>query len=244
MRRRDFIAEFASAAALIASQRPACAQQRAMPVVGILSPSSVGTGSQFGAAVLRGLAEAGYVEGRNLAVEYRWAEGRYDRLSSLAADLAGLRVDVIVTVGGVNAALAAKAATTTIPIVFETGVNPVEFGLIASLNRPGGNLTGITDLNLELTPKRLEVLHELVPTATSIAVFANPSNPATETITKQLERAAQALSLRLVVLRVGSQSDFEGAFATLVEQRADALMTTADPVFGSQLDHLFALGGE
>jgi putative tryptophan/tyrosine transport system substrate-binding protein len=220
------------------------AQQTKVPVVGILNPGSVETGSGFSAAVLSGLAEAGYIEGRNFAVEHRSAEGRYDRLSALAADLATRNVAVIVTVGGVNAALAAKMATTTIPVVFATGVNPVEFGLVASLNRPGGNLTGITDLSLELSAKRLEVLHELVPAVTSIAVFVNPTNPVTEAITTQLHRAAQLLNVRLVVLGVRSRSDFGKAFATLVEQRAGALMSAADPVFRNQLDPFIALAAE
>jgi putative ABC transport system substrate-binding protein len=187
------------------------------------------------------LAEAGYVDGRNFAVEYGWAEGRYDRLATLAADLARRQVDVIITVSNLSAALAAKAATTTIPIVFITGVNPVEAGLVASLNRPGGNLTGITPLDLELSAKRLQVLRELVPGATSIALFVNPSNPATEAITKQLQLAAPALGVRLLLLSVRSRSDFEGAFATVTEQRAGALMSTGDPIFNNHLDDFIAL---
>jgi putative ABC transport system substrate-binding protein len=150
-------------------------------------------------------------------------------------------VNVIVTTGGLNTALVAKAATTTVPIVFETGVNPVEAGLVASLNQPGGNITGITDLNLELTAKRLQMLHELVPSVTAIAVLVNPANRATEVIVKQLQAAAPILGVRLLVLNVGARSDFEGAFATLVDKKAGAIMSTADPIFFNQLDYFIAL---
>ena len=238
MKRREFITLLGGTAAWPLAAR---AQQLAVPVVGILHPGSVETESGFNAAVLRGLAETGYVEGRNLAVERRWAAGQYDRLPALAADLVRRQVAAIVSVGGLNSVLAAKAATSTLPIVFETGVNPVEFGLVASLNRPGGNLTGITQLNTELIPKRLELLHEFAPAVTSIGLFVNPSNPSSEVVTKQAQLAAQVLGVRLVVLYVGSRSDFEGAFATLVEQRAGALMSAADRIYFDQLDHFIAL---
>jgi putative ABC transport system substrate-binding protein len=238
MRRRDFIAGLGSTAAWPIAAR---AQQPAMPVAGILHPGLNETEAWMDEAALRGLAEAGYVEGRNLLVVRSYAAGQSDRLSPLAAELARRNVNVIVTTGGLNTALAAKAATTTIPIVFETGVNPVEAGLVTSLNRPGGNITGITDLNLELSAKRLQMLHELVPSVTSIAVLVNPANRATEVIVRQLQTAAPTLGVRLLVLNVGSRNDFEGAFAALVDQKAGAIMSAADPVIFSQLDHFIAL---
>jgi putative ABC transport system substrate-binding protein len=239
MRRREVITLLGGAAA--AWPLAARAQQAAMPVVGILSAASVETTRGMESAVLRGLAETGFVEGRNLAVEYRYAANQSDRLPPLAADLARRQVSAIVALGGLNAALAAKAATATIPIVFETGVNPVESGLVASLNRPGGNVTGITDLNSELGAKRLQMLHELVPGTTAIAALVNPTSRAAGATTKQLQLAARVLDLRLIVLNVSSRSDFESAFATLVEQRAGGLLSTADPIFYNQLDHCIAL---
>jgi putative ABC transport system substrate-binding protein len=238
VRRRQFIGLLGGAAAWPLAGR---AQQLTVPLVGILHPGSVETGSRFDAAVLQGLAEIGYVEGRNLAVERRWAAGQYDRLPALAAHLVRRHVAAIVSVGGLNSALAAKGATSTLPIVFETGVNPVEFGLVASLNRPGGNLTGVTQLNSELISKRLELLHELAPAVTSIALFVNPTNPSFEDITKRAQLAAQILGVRLVVLNVGSRSDFERAFATVVEHRAGALMSAGDRIYFDQLDHFIAL---
>ncbi len=195
----------------------------------------------MGDAALQGLAEAGYVEGRNLLVVRSYAAGQYDRLAPLAAELARRNVNVIVTTGGLNTALAAKAATTTIPIVFETGVNPVEAGLVTSLNRPGGNITGITDLNLELTAKRLQMLHELVRSITLIAVLVNPANRATEGIVKQLQAAAPTLGVHLLMVNVGARGDFERAFETLIEEKAGAILSTADPIFFNQLDYFIAL---
>jgi putative tryptophan/tyrosine transport system substrate-binding protein len=240
MRRRDFIAGLAGAGA--AWPLATRAQPSSVPVLGILHAGSVETGSGFDNAVLRGLAKTGYVEGRNLAVERRWAGGQYDRLPALAADLVRRQVAAIVSVGGLNAALAAKAATRTLPIVFETGVNPVEFGLVASLNRPGGNLTGITQLNVELISKRFELLRDLAPAVTSIALFVNPTNPASEASTKQAQLAAQILGVHLVVLKVGSRSDFEGAFATLVEHRAGALVSTGDRIFFRPARSFYRIG--
>jgi putative ABC transport system substrate-binding protein len=238
VKRRTFIAGLGSAAAWPVMTR---AQQPAMPVVGILHPGSSETEAWMDDAALRGLAEAGYVEGRNLLVARSYAAGQYGRLAPLAAELARRNVNVIVTTGGLNTALVAKAATTAIPIVFETGVNPVEAGLVTSLNRPGGNITGITDLNQELTAKRLQMLHELVPSAPSIAVLVNSANRATEVNVKQLETAAPTLGVRLLVFDVGGRSDFEGAFETLLDQKAGAIMSTADPVIFNQLDNFIAL---
>jgi ABC-type uncharacterized transport system substrate-binding protein len=238
VRRREFIAGLAGA---VAGPMVARAQQPAVPVVGILHPGSSETEAWMDDAALRGLAEAGYVEGRNLLVVRSYAAGQYGRLTPLAAELARRNVNVIVTTGGLNTALVAKAATSTIPIVFETGVNPVEAGLVTSLNRPGGNITGITDLNQELTAKRLQMLHELVPSVTSIAVLVNSANRATEVNVKQLQTAAPTLGVRLFVFDVSGRSDFEGTFATLVDQRAGAIMSTADPVIFNQLDNFIAL---
>ena len=235
MRRREFIAGLGALVWPTVTRA-----QRSMPMVGILQPGSSETEAPLGDAALRGLAEAGYVEGRNMLVVRSYAVGQYDRLAPLAAELARRNVNVIVTTGGLNTALAAKAATTIIPIVFETGVNPVEAGLVTSLNRPGGNITGITDLNLELTAKRLQMLHELVRSITLMAVLVNPANRATEGIVKQLQAAAVTLGVHLLMVNVGARGDFEAAFAALVDQKAGAILSTADPVFFNQLGHFIA----
>jgi putative ABC transport system substrate-binding protein len=189
-----------------------------------------------------GLRETGYVEGRNLAIEYRWAEGRNDRLPALAADLVRRQVSVIVTAGSTPATLAAREATTTIPILFYIGANPVEAGLVASLSRPGGNLTGVVTLNVEVGAKRLELLHELVPTATMIAALINPTNPVlAETLTRDLQAAAGTLGLQLHVLHASSERDFDTAFASLVKLRAEGLVIGSDALFNSQSEKLAAL---
>src|SRR2546423_5549979 len=206
MRRRDFTTLLGGAAA--AGPLAARAEQ-SPPVIGFLSAEWPDLFADRLRVFHGGLSETGYVEGRNLAVEYRWAEGRNDRLPALAAELVRRQVTAIVTAGSTPAALAARAATTTIPIVFYLGADPVEAGLVTSLSRPGGNLTGVVTLNVEGAPKRLELLHELVPTATVIAALVNPTNPVlAETLTRDLEAAAHTLGIKLHVLHASSDQDF------------------------------------
>jgi hypothetical protein len=197
--------------------RPLHAQQKAMPVIGFLNGTSPGLAAAFVAAFHQGLSETGYVEGQNLAIEYRWAEGHYDRLPALAADLVARKVDVIAT-SGTPPALAAKIATSTIPIVFSVG-DPVELGLVASLARPGGNLIGLSNMNVELNPKRLELLSELVPQAKVIALLLNQNNRNTERNIKDVQEAAHAKGLQLHILKAGTESEIDAAFATLVQLR-------------------------
>jgi ABC-type uncharacterized transport system substrate-binding protein len=211
-----------------------------MSVIGFLNSASPGLSAPFIAAFHQGLSEAGWVEGQNVAVEYRWAEDHYDRLAALAADLVDRKVDVIVTIAGAPA-LAAKSATSTIPIVFAGVGDPVGFGLVASLARPGGNLTGFSNINVELTPKRLELLSELVPQAKVIALLVNPNNPNTESIIRDVQEAAGAKGLQLAILRAGTESEINAAFATLVEQHAGGLVVAGDPFFFSRREQLLAL---
>ena len=193
------------------------------------------------AAFRQGLSETGYVEGQNVAIEYRWAEGHYDRLPALAADLVGRKVDVIVTSGGTPSALAAKSATSTIPIVFIGGGDPVAAGLVASLARPGGNLTGVSILTAELMPKRLELLSELVPQARVIALLVNPNNPNAERMMRDVQEAARAKGVQLPILKAGTESEIDAAFASLVQLHAGALVVGADPFFNSRREQLVAL---
>ena len=239
MHRRRFIALLAGAIALPCA---AAAQQKAMPVIGYLNPTSPGVAAPATAAFRQGLSEAGYVEGRNVAIEYRWAEGKYARLPSLAGELVDRQVAVIVTGGATPTALAAKAATGTIPIVFVLGSDPVQFDLVKSLARPGGNVTGVTVLDVELVPKAFELLYELVPAAATIAVLVNPNNLLVETQVRGSQIAAHNLGVHLLVLNASSQSEIDAAFTTLVEQRADALLVTGEPLFfGTARDQLIAL---
>jgi putative ABC transport system substrate-binding protein len=211
-----------------------------MPVIGYLAVASPGPFAPYVDAFREGLSETGYVEGQNVAIEYRWAEGRYDRLPALAADLVGRGVDVIVS-GGVSPALAAKSATSTIPIVFETGVDPVEAGLVASFARPGGNLTGVTILTAVLMPKRFELLCELVPEAKVIALLANPNNASAERMVGDVQEAARAKGVQLHILKAGAEEEFETAFASLAQLQAGALLVGNDAFFFSRRDQLVAL---
>jgi putative tryptophan/tyrosine transport system substrate-binding protein len=239
MRRREFITLLGGTA--VAWPFAARAQQKAMPVIGYLASGSPGSRAPDLAAFHQGLSETGYVEGQNVTIEYRWAEGSYDRLSALAADLVARKVDVIVTTGGLPPALAAKSATSTIPIVFSAGIDPVAEGLVASLARPGGNLTGFSILVSKLMPKRLELLSELVPQAKVIAFLVNSNNAATERVVRVLREAARAKGVRLAIVKAGAESEIDAAFTTLVQLHAGALVVDADPFFSSRREQLVAL---
>jgi putative ABC transport system substrate-binding protein len=215
------------------------AQQKAMPVIGFLGSTAPGPYAPFVAAFRRGLSETGYVEGQNVALELRWAEDHYDRLPGLAADLVGRKVDVIAT-GSMPAAMAAKEATSTIPIVFETGIDPVEAGLVASYARPSGNLTGVCMLTAALMPKRLELLIELVPQARVIGLLANPIPTAQRMIT-DVEEAARSKGVRLEMLKVTSENEIDAAFAGLVGLHAAALAVVPDPLFLSRREQIVTL---
>jgi putative ABC transport system substrate-binding protein len=238
--RREFITLLGGAAAWPLAAR---AQQPAMPVVGYLGSSSFERSA--GRSLLnfkRGLAETGYIEDRDVTIEYRWADDQYERLPALAAELVKRRVAVLVAAGS-PAALPAKAATTVIPTVFMVGSDPVELGLVASLNRPGGNLTGVAYLNAEVAPKRLELLHQFVPASKSIALLVNPANPvvAAEAQAKELEAAVRTLGLQLPLVKASNALEIEEAFSALVRDRVDALQIGVDPLFGNHIDQLVAL---
>jgi putative ABC transport system substrate-binding protein len=239
IKRREFITLLGGAAA--AWPLAARAQQPAMPVIGFINAASPHSYARPLSAFLKGLGETGYVEGHNVAIEYRWGEGRSDRLPALAADLIHNQVAVIAATS-TPAALAAKAANTTIPIVFETGSDPVRIGLVASLARPGGNVTGVTQTNVEITPKRLELLHELLPAASVMALLVNPTDPTqAETTTRDVQGAARTLGLELHVLNASSERDFDGVFAKLIELRAGGLVIGAEALFTSHSEQLAAL---
>jgi ABC-type uncharacterized transport system substrate-binding protein len=240
MKRRQFILLLGGAAA--AWPLGARTQQAAVPVIGFLSNASPDAYTIRLRAFRQGLKEAGYVEGQNVEIEYRWAEGHNSRLPALAAELIRRQVAVIVAAGGTPAAMVAKAATTTIPIVFGVAVDPVETGLVASLHRPGGNLTGVTNLNVEVGPKRLELVHELLPTATIIAVLVNPTSPSiADLFSRAMQQAAQTLGLQLHILHASTDGDFDKVFASVVQVRAGALVISPDVFFNTRSEQLAAL---
>jgi putative tryptophan/tyrosine transport system substrate-binding protein len=234
--RREFVALLGGAAAWPLDAR---AQQPAMPLIGYLQNGS--PGSPLVPAFLQGLSETGYVEGRNVAIEYRFAEGQNDRLPALVADLVRRQVRVIAVLGGFPGALAAKAASATTPIVFQGGGDPVSGGLVASLNRPGGNVTGVTSLNQQVAPKMLEALHELVPTATVIALLVNPAGPTTQAVLRDMQAAARILGVQLHVLQASTERDIDRVFAELVQVRAGGLVISNSALFGTRRDQLIAL---
>jgi putative ABC transport system substrate-binding protein len=239
MRRREFITLVGGAAAW---PLRANAQQPVIPTIGFLSNSSPELYAKRLSAFREGLSESGYVEGQNVGIEYRWAEGQNDRLPELAADLVRRQVTVIASGGGTSAAVAAKGATSTIPVVFGVGVDPVKLGLVASLNRPGGNMTGITNLNVEVGPKRLQLLHELLPASTTISLLVNPTVPAvTEQFTRALTSAANKLGLQINVLEASNEQDFDKVFATLIQLPATALVIMSDVYFTARSAELGAL---
>jgi ABC-type uncharacterized transport system substrate-binding protein len=233
VKRREFMLILGGA---MTAARAVSAQQKAMPVIGFLGSTSPGPNEPALAAFRQGLSETGYVEGQNVAIEYRWADGRDDRLPALAADLVARKVDVIATTGGNASVRAAKNATSTIPIVATLGGDPVESGLVASLARPGGNLTGINMITAELMPKRLELLSELVPRAGVIALLANPG---AESMIREVQEAARAKGVQLQILKASSESEIDAAFAS--PSQADALLVGNDPFFMSRRDQLVAL---
>ena len=237
MRRRAFLGVLGGAAA---SWPLAARAQQTLPVVGFLSPSAPGAFAERVRAFRQGLEQIGYVEGRNVTVEYRWAEGKIDRLPVLAADLVG-RQAAVIAAAGISAARAAKEATKTVPIVFFIGENPVETGLVASLSRPGGNLTGVTTLNTEVGPKRLELLHELVPISTSLALLVNPTSPVAESLSKEMQAAARVLGRKLHVLQAGSEGDLDRVFASLIKLQPVALAVTTDALFIQWIEKLAEL---
>jgi putative tryptophan/tyrosine transport system substrate-binding protein len=238
MRRREFVAVLGGAAVWPLSAR---AQQPALPVAGFLGSGSPKSDDFRVAAVRQGLTEAGYVEGRNVAFEYRWAESHYDRLPALAAELVRREVAVIISIGGVASAVAAKASTATIPIVFATGGDPISLGLVASLNRPGGNITGVNFLTGMLVAKQFEVLHETVPSAALIGLLVNPTSADAEPETKSVVAAAESVGEKILVVRAQTVSELQAAFVTLGQQHPGALMVEGDAFFLSRRDGLVEL---
>jgi putative ABC transport system substrate-binding protein len=237
MRRRTFLQ--AIAGSLAAWPLPAEAQQP--PVVGFLISASARGYSAVMGPILAGLKETGYVEGQNIHIEYRWADYQYDRLPELAADLVRRQVAAIFTTGSVVSALAAKSATSTIPVVFANGSDPVRFGLVASLNRPGGNVTGVTFYNSGLGPKRIELLRELVPKAAVIAVLVNPKNPNAEPDSQEIQEAGRSIGVRIEIVNASSESELDDAFAKVRQLGADALMVHIDALFNARYNQIVAL---
>jgi putative tryptophan/tyrosine transport system substrate-binding protein len=241
MWRREFITLLGGAAAWPLAAR---AQHPAMPVIGFMSSRSPDDSTHLVAAFRQGLHEAGFVEGQSVGVEYRWAQGQYERLGPIAGELVRRNVAVLVAMGGVPSALAAKAATASIPIVFSVGADPVKLGLVSSMNRPGGNLTGVSVLSTELETKRLGLLHELVPKASLFGVLINPSNLPSVAQARDVEEAARSIGRRVQIIAASSQPELEAAFAALVRQRADALLVGADPFFDTQRDRIVAFAAQ
>ena len=238
MKGRDFIALLGGAAAWPLAAR---AQQPAMPVIGILASVSPAPYASYIAAVKEGLRQTGYVEGRNVAIEYRWAEGQYDRLPQQAIELVDRGIAVIVLVGGGPTTAAAKAATATIPIVFVLGEDPVKSGAVASLNRPGGNATGVSLLTVAMEAKRLQLLHELMPNAAVVAIIVNPNNPQADEQLQELQAAARTLGVQVEAFKAGSPSEIDAAFAKLVERRASALHIASDAFFNTRREQFVVL---
>jgi ABC-type uncharacterized transport system substrate-binding protein len=239
MSRREFIMLLGGAAA--AWPLAARAQQPAMPVIGLLDSTSPDVHGNLLRSFRQGLNETGYVEGRNVAIEYRWSDGQYSRVPDLAADLVNRQVTVITAIDGSASALAAKAATSTIPVVFRIGADPVALGLVTSLSRPGGNVTGVTSLTVEVGAKRLEVLNQVVPTATVIALLLNPTSPFAETLTRDVQAAARMLGLRIHVLNASTERDLSSAFANFLQLRVGGVVIGADVFFNSRSGQLAAL---
>jgi putative ABC transport system substrate-binding protein len=241
MKRREFITFLGGAAAWPLAAR---AQQAAMPVVGFMSARSPGDSVHLVAAFRQGISEGGFVEGRNVAVEYRWANGEYDRLPALAADLVNRRVAVLVAVGGESSALAAKQATSTIPIVFGAGSDPVTTGLVASINRPGGNVTGVNVLTDQMEPKRLGLLHELVPGVPLIGVLMNQNFPPAARQLLDLEVASRAIGQRLFVAKASNDAELDAAFTALSQQQVRALLVVADPYYDTRRERIVAFAAQ
>ncbi len=239
MRRREFVRLAAGAVTMwpIAAR----AQQNAIPVIGYLNSTSPGPNAPFLAAFRQGLGETGYVEGQNLAIEYRWAENHLDQLPTLAADLVDLKVDMLVTAGGPRPALAAKQATSTIPILFTAVGDPIAAGLVASLARPEGNVTGFSIQVVELNPKRLDLLSALLPEARVIALLVNPKNPSSERVIRDVQEAARTKGVQLPIVKAASESEIDAAFASLVQLQAGALVVGSDPFFNNRREQLVAL---
>ena len=241
MRRREFIALVASAAALPLASR---AQQPTMPVIGFLSSRSTADSAHLVAAFREGLGSVGYIDRQNVEIELRWADGQYDRLPSMAADLVSRRIAVLVTVGGEPSVRAARAATSTIPIVFAVGGDPVELGLVASFNRPGGNITGVSLVTTAVDAKRLGVLHELVPTDGAIGALLNPNSEQAAALVRELQEAARAIRRRIHILNANDEAELESAFVRLVEQRVEAMFIGGSPFFDTRRDRLIALAAQ
>jgi len=239
MRRREFIRLLGSTAA--AWPLAARGQQSNTPVIGFLGSRSLEDSANLVAAFRAGLGETGFVEGRNVTIDFRWAEGHYERLAALSAELVARQVSVIAAPGGIAAGLAAKAATTKIPIIFLTGADPIEFGLVSNFSRPEANLTGVAILTNTLAPKQLELLHEVAPSASNVAFLVNPKNPIAESDTRDLKSAAKATGQQILIFNASTEGDIDSAFAALVDQHAGAVLVQSDPLFNSQPSKIVAL---